>query len=181
MPSVLRGYTAREMNALGSIGYSSYSLYTRDYEANLAHECATVSDTEAEAGLLQNESFRATAKDKNGEEKVVPFSTYVKRVQQFAGQVKKDAGAKDTPKSECPIDKARAESLTGMNAPLGWLMPDQMGGDAPGTPERQDFVGQPEFSLQDTGALVVMLDTPSIEPYSGGTLLSQEWLLTPCA
>jgi hypothetical protein len=169
------------MNALGGIGLSSYALYTRQYELALEADVCKVSDDEARDGAAQSDSVRFAAKEQSKEETAVPFSTYIKRNVQFGQQLKKQAGVKEEGKagSSCPIDKARAESLIGENVPLEWLVADQMGGQA-STPVREDFASpKAEFSFQEPAALLVA--RPSSEPVSEGTLLGQEWLLTPNA
>jgi hypothetical protein len=167
------------MNALGGISYSSYELYTRQYEQALASDVSTVSDSEAQNGASQSDSVRFAAREQSKEDSAVPFSTYVKRAVQFGQTIKKEAGKKDGDQkcSTCPIEKARAESLVGENAPLNWLVADQMGGQA-SVPTREDFVNRPEIDFQDPAA--IFSPEPFLEASSGGTLLSQEWLLTPC-
>lgn len=166
------------MLSLGHIG-SSYDRYNMLYQSALEREVSTVDTAEAENGAAVSDSFRAANK-RNSEEEKVPLSVFTKRVAHFGQLVKKEAGKKDdVEKSSCPIDKARAESLTGMNAPLNWLVADQMGGQVD-TPVREDFAGDaPEISFQSPAAL--FFSEPAVEETSGGTLLSQEWLLTPCA
>lgn len=165
------------MNAIGGIGYSSYELYTRDYQSQLESDVAKVNDTEAEWGAQLSDSVRFLAKEQSRDEKAVPFSTYVKRAIQFGQTVKKEAGKKDEAKESCPIAKARSESLIGENAPLNWLVADQMGGHT-GTPQREDFVVDKPAPDFQSPAAVFLPDAP-VEVASGGTLLSQEWLLTP--
>jgi hypothetical protein len=177
MASLSGRYTARVMNVLG--GISSFDRYNSLYQLSLEREVSTVSKDEAENGAAQSDQFRAASKQNPGEEKVVPYSTYVNRVLQFGQNVKKEAGKKDKAEDSCPIAKARSESQVGANVPLNWLVADQMGGQA-STPQREDFAtSKPEISFQDPAALYV--SEPSLEMSSGGTLLSQEWLLSPCA
>ncbi len=167
------------MNALGGIGFSSYELYTRNYQSALEAEVANVGDAERECGAAQSDSVRFAAKEQSKQDEVVPFSTFVKRVVQFGQTAKKEAGKKDETKEHCPIAEARSKSEIGENVPLNWLVADQMGGQT-GTPQREDFVGEkPEMNFQDPSALFV--PEPAADVTSGGTLLSQEWLLTPCA
>ena len=175
------GYTAREMNALGGIGYSSYQLYTRQYELSLEADVCSVSEDEARDGAAQSDSVRFAAKEQSKDEGAVPLATYLRRNVGLSQQLKKQTGAKDEGKaaSSCPIDKARAESHIGENVPLEWLVADQMGGQT-STPKREDFTTpRPELSFEDPAALLV--SPPSLEPASQGTLLGQEWLLTPNA
>ena len=167
------------MSAIGGIGYSSYQLYTRDYQSQLESDVANVNTTEAEWGAAQSDSFRGLAKENSREEKSVPLSTYIKRVHQFGQIAKKEAGKKDEAKESCPIEKARSESQIGENAPLNWLVADQMGGQA-GTPQREDFLAEKPVLDFQSPAAVFLPDAPA-EDLSSGTLLGQEWLLTPAA
>ena len=168
------------MVSLGNIG-SSYDRYNTLYQLSLEREVSTVDTAEAENGAAQSDSFRAANK-RNSEDERVPLSNFTKRVAQFSQLVKKEAGKKDdVEKSSCPVEKARAESAVGMNAPLNWLVADHMGGQV-STPTRQDFAGDtPEIDFQSPAALFVAEPSLSQEEPSDGTLLSQEWLLTPCA
>ena len=168
------------MVSLGNIG-SSYDRYNMLYQQALERDVTTVDTAEAENGASMSDSFRAANKKNGDEDTKVPFSAFTKRVAHFSQLVKKEAGKKDeAEKTSCPIEKARAESLIGENAPLNWLMADQMGGQV-STPQREDFAGpQAEISFQSPAALFAPEQSIYEEP-SGGTLLSQEWLLTPCA
>lgn len=166
------------MISLGNIG-SSYDRYNMLYQQALERDVTTVDTAEAENGASMSDSFRAANKKNGDEDTKVPFSAFTKRVAHFSQLVKKEAGKKDdVEKTSCPVEKARAESLIGENVPLNWLMADQMGGHT-STPEQKDFISaKPEMSFQDPAALFV--PEPTLEHTSGGTLLSQEWLFTPC-
>ena len=166
------------MNALGGIGNSSYQLYTRQHELALEAEVSTVSDAEAENGAANSDSVRFAAKEQNKEEQAVPLSAYLRRVAHLGKTANKDTGKKEEAKDSCPIALARSQSSIGENVPLNWLVADQMGGQT-GTPQREDFTSaKPEICFQDPAALFV--PEPFHETTSGGTLLSQEWLFTPC-
>jgi hypothetical protein len=174
-------YTTREMNALGGIGYSSYQLYTRQYELSLEADVSSVSDDEARNGAAQSDSIRLAAKEQSREDVSLPLASYLKRRVALSQQLNKQSGAKEEGKttSFCPIDQARAASLVGENAPLEWLVADQMGGQT-GTPTREDFhAPKAELSFDEPAAFLVA--APSTEAASEGTLLGQEWLLTPNA
>lgn len=180
MIASLRRYTARVVMNLGNIGGGSYERYNTLYQMALEREVSTVDTAEAENGAAQSDSVRFAAKQNSDEEKVVPYSTYAKRIAHFGQAIKKEAGKKDEAKeNSCPIDKARAESQIGANVPLNWLVADQMGGQT-STPQREDFASErPEISFQSPAALFVPATFEEV--CSGGTLLSQEWLLSPCA
>jgi hypothetical protein len=168
------------MNALGGIGFSNYELYARQYEAALEADVSSVNDTEAEYGAAQSDALMLSAKQSSQEERAGGISNRHKQIYKFGQKARQAVDKKDSvEESTCPIDKARSQSLVGQNAPLNWLVADQMGGYA-APPEREDFHCQPELSLQDPGAVLFAESAPA-EAVSGGTLLSQEWLLSPCA
>lgn len=150
------------------------------YQQALERAVSTVDTAEAENGAALSDSFRSAAK-RTGEDESVPLSTYTKRVAHFSQLAKKEAGKKDdVDKSSCPIEKARAESAIGLNAPLNWLVADQMGGQV-ATPQREDFAADsPELSFQSPAAVFTPQAEMSEAP-SEGTLLGQEWLITPCS
>lgn len=166
------------MNALGGIGFSSYELYTRNYQSALEADVASVNQREAENGAAMSDTVRLAAKEQSKEELATPLAAHLRRAVQLGQTVKKDAEKQEAQES-CPIALARSQSAVGENAPLNWLVADQMGGQT-STPDREDFVSEkPELSFQDPSAVFVAEPTP--ETTSGGTLLSQEWLLSPCA
>lgn len=167
------------MNALGGIGYSSYELYTRNYQSALEADVSSVSQREAENGAAMSDTVRLAAKEQSKDERALPLASQLKRAVSFTQNAKKEAGQKEQSQESCPIAQARAESAVGENAPLNWLVADQMGGQA-APPQREDFlVEKPELSFQDPSA--VFVTDPDKDVTSGGTLLSQEWLLSPCA
>lgn len=170
-------YTQRVMNALGAI--SSFDRYNALYQLSLEREVSTVSREEAESGLSQSDQFRATTKATQGEERPTTLAGYLQRSRALNLQQPKTGGGKtsESASESCPIAQARSRSVVGENAPLNWLVADQMGGYA-SAPQAQDFCGAAETPLQSQEALVVA--SPEPDASLGGTLLSQEWLLTPC-
>lgn len=166
------------MTGIGSIRFQALSS-TRLQEMQLSQSVATVSREEADNGASFSDVVRLAARQQDSENGKVPHSVYLSRAAQFRAQLKKPR-TEETPKSECPIDKARAESTTGANAPLNWLMADQFGGQAEFSPSAEDFQlssGPSSFSNSDS---TVFSAQPKVaaEPQS---LLADEWLLSPCA
>lgn len=177
MPYVPPRYNEPVMMTLGQIG-NSYSRSNMLHQLSLEREVSTVSQDEADNGAAQSDTVRFAKRQNSEETKSVPFSTYLQRVTQFSQTVKKDAGKKDKAEaSSCPIEKARAESSVGANVPLNWLIADQMGGETT-TPQAEDFMApQPEPAFSEPSAL---FEATPVEVAPAGTLLDQEWLLTPC-
>ncbi len=165
------------MMTLGQIG-TSFSRSNMLHQLSLEREVSTVSQDEADNGAAQSDTVRFAKRQNSEESKSVPFSTYLKRVSQFGQTVKKDAGQKDKADvNSCPIEKARAESSVGANVPLNWLIADQMGGETT-TPQAEDFMApKAELTFSQPSAL---FEATPIEAAPEGTLLTQEWLLTPC-
>jgi hypothetical protein len=162
------------MTGIGSIRYQAFNA-SRIREMTLANSVATVDQDEALNGASQSDAVRLAAREREDSHKV-PMSVYLERAAQFRAQLKK-AKPEETPEPECPIDKARAESTTGENVPLNWLVADQFGGDTEFAPssEEMNFAAAPTTtSSQET-----FLAQPKVaaEPMS---LMSDEWLLCPC-
>lgn len=166
------------MTGIGSIRFQALSA-TRLHEMQLNQSVSTVSREEADNGASFSDVVRLASRQNDSENSKVPLSVYLSRAAQFRAQLKKPK-TEETQKSECPIDKARAESTTGANAPLNWLMADQFGGQAEFAPSVEDFqFSSAALSSSDSGAEVFSAQ-PKVasEPQS---LLADEWLLSPCA
>jgi hypothetical protein len=137
----------------------------------------TVSQEEANNGASQSDVIRLASRDqeRNGEQ--VPMSVYLSRAAQFRAQLKKPK-TEEQPKPECPVEKARAESQTGENAPLNWLVADHFGGQADFAPTGNDVLVTESKSKEPSADEFTCQPTIASE---SGSLLSGEWLLSPCA
>jgi hypothetical protein len=165
------------MTGIGSIRFQAFNA-SRIREMTLSHSVATVDQEEALNGASQSDAVRLASREGDKDANKVPMSVYLSRAAQFRSQLKK-AQPEETQESECPIEKARAESTTGANAPLNWLVADQYGGDTEFAPlaEEMNFARE---SISTAGSKESFSSQPKVasEPLS---LMSDEWLLSPCA
>ncbi len=146
------------------------------HEMRLANMVATVDRTEAEQGAAHNDLVRISQRER---EDVVPFERYLSRVSKSALLLKKnnEQKKKDTETEEnCPIAKARAQSEVGENAPLSWLIADQMGGQ---TEVPQNLDSRAEVAEFPSAEPAATFTPQPLFQDSSGTLLEQEWLLSP--
>ena len=145
---------------------------------SLSNSVATVDQDEALNGASQSDIVRLAQKDQSRDNNSVPLSVYLSRAAQFRAQLKKPK-TEETKEPECPIEKARAQSTTGENAPLNWLVADQFGGQAQFAPSAEEM----NFTSQDAPSASVS-ETFTAQPKVASeptSLLGDEWLLSPCA
>lgn len=142
----------------------------------LQRSVGTVDQEEARNGASQSDAVRLSAREQNKDSSKVPMKVYLERAAQFRAKLKKSK-AEDEKKPECPVERARAESTTGENVPLNWLMADHFGGETEFAPEAKDVAGGEELNFQQDFSLGIQPKVSS-QPES---LLADEWLLSPCA
>jgi hypothetical protein len=166
------------MTGIGSIRYQAFNA-ARIREMTLSNQVATVDQNEALDGASRSSDMvKLASQERSRDGESVPLSVYLSRAAQFRAQLKKPK-TEETPKPECPIEKARAESTTGANAPLNWLVADQFGGQADFAPSVQDLSLGSE-SAPEAPSAETFTTQPKVasQPES---LLQDEWLLSPCA
>lgn len=166
------------MTGIGSIRFQAVQA-SRLREATLAHAVATVDQDEALNGASKSDVVRLAHQERSRDDgPQVPLSVYLSRAAQFRAQVKQKSKAEEAPQSECPIDKARAESATGENAPVNWLIADHFGGQSEvETPSKEEFVTP---STAEAESKEVFSSAPKINA-APQSLMADEWLLSPCA
>lgn len=170
------------MTGIGSIRPQAQSAQ-RLHEMMLARSVATVSQEEALNGAAQSDIVRLAGREQQSDADVVPFSVFQNRAAQFGSQLKskKSDDSKESQTPECPIEKARAESTTGANAPLNWLVADQFGGEAEFSPSGVDLMeNRDEIPVKNDSSDAIFTSQPVVASESS-PLLSEEWLLSPCA
>lgn len=174
------------MNALRSIGLTSYELYARDYNSSLEKEVATVSDSDAQREAARSDEVILALGKKSQSEKAFSLAHYAKRaaiVSRLNQQTKADKKGQE--ESSNPIDFARANSLIGANAPLNWLVADGMAlesGEAqPGLAKEAFSATSAQSAGEFPGQEVFSLNSAVKQASSEGSLMAQEWLLSPCA
>lgn len=148
-------------------------------EMNLQRSVSEVSNDEALNGASQSDSLRLASRERETNSNTVPLSVYLQRAAKFRANLKKKK-TEETKESECPIEKARAESATGANAPLNWLTPDQFGGEAEQPPAAHtgDDGMAPELQKLDMGDGQVSYSAPTVNRESS-SLMQNEWLFSP--
>lgn len=158
-----------------SLGNTSNRLY----ELRLEKEVATVDDVEAEQGAIHTESVHLSLKERDS----VP--TYSR-----GGVTKKLSRlwlnlrpGKPVTKPEVdeedddPIAQARAQSLTGKNAPLGWLTLDNLVDFTTSLFKGDDkLVKEPDSLESPDGISLPFLQS---DPDDDDYLFNQEWFLSP--
>ena len=143
----------------------------------LERAVATVDQEEAKNGASQSDQVRLASREQSKLEASVPLSVYLSRAAQFRSSLKKSK-TEEPKKTECPIEKARAESTTGENAPLNWLVADHFGGQADSFPSSNDVVSK-DSDFQPKEAALTSLSLQSQPMDSTPSLLQDEWLLSP--
>lgn len=168
----------KEMNAIGSIRIQSV-LAERVREMNLERSVATVSQDEALNGASFSDSVRFATHQQTRDGETVPMHIYLQRAAKFQKQLRAKKTEQEQ-EAECPIKRARAESLTGENAPLGWLTSDQFGQDnqPPAVGGDARVSEEPSLHSVELEQGMVSFSTPLVnsEPSS---LMSEEWLFSP--
>lgn len=167
------------MNAIGSIRLQSV-VAERVRELALERAVADVDQDEALNGAAVSDVVRIARREQNSDSPTVPFHVYLQRAAKFQGRLQPKKAEKPA-ESQCPIDKARAQSSTGANAPLNWLThdhlfhPDQqppaVGGDSLATEQAPLHSVELEEGLVSYTAPLV-----NSEPAS---FLADEWLFSP--
>lgn len=150
----------------------------RLYELRLADEIATVDDKEAEQGAIHSDSLQLARRDYDS---TPGYSSgrLSKRVARLWNNFKPQ---KIKPKSQetedaDPIAKARAESVTGKNAPLGWLTLDSLKEAASTLIWGDDRkVNEPASLDSSDGISLPFLQS---DPEDDDYLFNQEWFLSP--
>ena len=148
---------------------------SRIRDISLERSVREVSLDEAANGASQSDSLRLASREREDGSKV-PFSVYLQRAAQFRANLK-DKKSQEASEPECPIEKARSESTTGENVPLNWLVADHYGGDSQPVPSQEAFIAGETHS--PSKEVTEFSAQPQIA--SSGSLLANEWLLTPCS
>ena len=162
------------MNAIGGIRFQAVQA-ARLRDITLERAVATVDQEEAKNGASMSDGVRLASRDHDKDGNQVPFHVYLQRVAKFKAGLKDKK--QEPQKPECPIEKARAESTTGENVPLNWLVADHFGGDGDGFPAASDSVqNEAELDFQIADTSFSLQPTVSAEPQS---LLNSEWLISP--
>lgn len=167
--------TIRTMNAIGGIRFQAVQA-ARLRDITLERAVATVDQDEARNGAAQSDGVRLASREQDKDGNQVPFHVYLQRVAKFKAGLK-DKKQEAAKKPECPIEKARAESTTGENVPLNWLIADHFGGDGDAVLPADDAVHTETESTFSAADATFTLQ-PSV-PDAPSSLLDSEWLISP--
>jgi hypothetical protein len=139
---------------------------------------ATVDQEEARNGASQSDGVRLASREQDKERNTVPLSVYLQRAAQFRGDLKKTK-SEEPKEPECPIDKARAESTTGENTPLNWLVADHYGGQTDMSPQGDDLLSHSGDTLFQPSVSDFSFSLQAGSNDSPQSFLAGEWLLSP--
>lgn len=141
----------------------------------LFKEVAKVDSKEAEQGAMHSDSFKTSSKKDDG----LSGKGLTNRLSKLWLDLKtKKAEKPKTPEEDCPIAKARAESETGENAPLGWLTLDHVVGQENGAPSYEhNSLNQPRTAPSKE---VTSLSFLQPDPDDADYMFNEEWFLSPC-
>ena len=159
------------LGQLVTLGNSS----DRIHEMRLFREIASVDEKEAEQGALHSDVLRLSSRDQDGEAALKKGLTH--RLSRLWRKVRAQPQAQKQkpPQEDCPVAQARAQSVVGENAPLGWLTFDQMGEEqrtAPGL--EKSLVGATSKEKPDPLAFL------KADPEDHDYMFCEEWFLSPC-
>lgn len=149
-------------------------------ELTLERSVSEVDQDEALNGAAVSDVVRIARRDHASDDApAVPFHVYLQRAAKFQGALRNKKAEKPS-EPECPVEKARAQSTTGANAPLNWLTPDLFGGEPepPAVGGDSRVSEEPALHSVELEEGMVSYSAPLVnsEPTS---LLADEWLFSP--
>ena len=148
---------------------------SRLHDLRLWESVARVDRKEAEQGAAHSDVVRLGAKERAENLEEVPLERYLTRVSKFS-EPKKKTEKKPEVEEDCPIAKARAESLVGENAPLGWLTADHHG-EAEAAELEEPMLGNFFETTSETTSVFSLSEPVGDENF----MFEDEWFLSPCA
>ncbi|MCA9776209.1 MAG: hypothetical protein KC800_05815 [Candidatus Eremiobacteraeota bacterium] len=159
------------LGQLVTLGNSS----DRIHEMRLFREIASVDEKEAEQGALHSDVLRLNSRDRDDDAALKKGLTH--RLSRLWQKVRAKPESQKPQKSEedCPVAQARAQSVVGENAPLGWLTFDHMDEEqrsAPGL--EKSLVGATSKEKPDPLAFL------KTDPEDHDYMFCEEWFLSPC-
>jgi len=153
----------------------------RSHEMRLFREVEKVDEKEAEQGALHSDGLRLNSREKDS--RILTRSGLSDKLSKFwkTLKTKRSEPEKKTGDEDCPVDKARAQSAVGQNAPLGWLTLDHLfrDGNGPATGGADSYVEKSQadsVSSSESTELSFLRADPDDADY----LFNDEWFLSPC-
>lgn len=167
--------TIMNMIGLGQIvtlGNSS----DRIHEMRLFREVSSVDEKEAEQGALHSDVLRLSTRDREGDGLIKKGLTH--RLSRLWQKVRaKPETPKGQAEDDCPIAQARAKSLVGENAPLGWLTFDYVGDNESPAPSLERSLSPTDGKPAEQSDPLSFLKT---DPEDHDYMFCEEWFLSPC-
>ena len=147
----------------------------RIHEMRLFREVSNVDEKEAEQGVIHSDVLRLSSRDREGDGLIKKGLTH--RLSRLWQKVRaKPETPKLQPEDDCPIAQARAKSMVGENAPLGWLTFDHAdGNESPAPSLERDFPPAGQEKAQSDPLSFLKTD-PDDHDY----MFCEEWFLSPC-
>lgn len=151
----------------------------RIFEMRLFQEVARVDEKEAEQGALHSDALRLSSRERDSNP-TLSRKGITDRLSRLWLNLKTRPKERlhEEQQEDCPIATARAQSLTGANAPLGWLTLDNLfTGTSNGSPEGLDSRAEQPDSVpaQESTSLSFLQSDPEDSDY----LFNEEWFLSP--
>lgn len=147
----------------------------RIHEMRLWESVSRVDRSEAEQGAAHSDVVRLGSKERN--EETVPLERFLTRVAKFGRALRKPKEKQKQQEEKDPIARARAESLVGENAPLGWLTADHLGQESEGDVDFETPLQMGKTEAKDEPRSIFSLsEGDTVEDL----MFEQEWFLSPC-
>lgn len=148
------------------------------HELRLVREVAKVDEKEAEQGAIHSDLVKLGSKDK--EDGLLAQRSLAGRLSALWKNLraKKTQQSKQEEGEDCPIAQARAQSLVGANAPLGWLTFDEMSQaqDSPALAMESRDSGEPKsVESRELSLLSFLKPDPEDDDY----MFNEEWFFSP--
>lgn len=157
------------LGQIATLGRSSLQAF----EARLFQEIATVDQTEAEEGALRSDSVRLKSQRQDSSQDAT-MKDVVARLAELKSPAQVQPEQEET--EPCQIAEARRRSLTGENAPLGWLTSDQVGEE----PDFDDMAWPELVAPQEFDSKESILRPSQTQDDDEDFIFANEWFLSPC-
>lgn len=160
------------LGQIATIGNSS----NRIHEMRLFREIASVDEKEAEQGAHHTDVLRLSSRDREDSPALKKGLTH--HLSRLWRTIKSRTAEtkQENPEEDCPVALARAQSVVGQNAPLGWLTFDQMGQTDASAPSLEKTSSKKVPAAFETDSLAFLQTDPDDHDY----MFCEEWFLSPC-
>lgn len=151
---------------------------SRVHEMRLFQEVARVDEKEAEQGAIHSDVLKLGPQDKDGPGSLNRHRL-ASKISNLWRQIKAKTSKKEEAEEQDPVAKARANSVVGENAPLGWLTFDQLSeeqreGPLTGVKDKKVALRSAKAESQESFVSFLRED-----PEDNSPLYCGEWFLSP--